>query len=238
MTPEDGQDAPDGGSNSPDGPLSGTADGPEPPVLGQDISAEEWYQKGSVHWDERKVEWAANCFERAVEKDEEMEKGWLALGIAKKENGDFLDALTAFNRVIDLNPRSEKAYYNKHQLLLGYDIKKDALRVLDDGIDANPSSFFLLQVKGELLKEWGYWGGALEAFEKALEFNPQHKVLLYSRDLCMEEIEKRSKKGFFSRRKERRDPEKEGEPEPEEAEVVDPEEGEDDQVEATEVSNR
>ena len=123
-----------------------------------------------------------------------MEKAWLALGVALREDGEFLRPLRCFDRVISMDPRSEKAYYNKALLLIKYGIRKDALMVIDEGLSVNEKALILLLTKAGILREMGEFGAALETYDRALAINPEYKVTLYERQKCVEMMEKRRRK--------------------------------------------
>ncbi len=168
--------------------------------LGED--PERWYDHGRNHWKSGRHGWASRSLERTVELDPKMVKGWIALGIARRDSGEFLTAIQCFDRAIDVDPADDKAYYNKSMTLSKYGINRDALRVLERGIKQG-GGLVLLLAKGDLLMDLERYEEALDVYDEALKINPDYKVTLFSRQKCLAKLESsrpRERRQLFRRR--------------------------------------
>jgi len=171
-----------------------------PVDLGEDPG--RWYDHGRNHWKSGRHGWASRSLERTVELDPKMVKGWIALGIARRDSGEFLTAIECFDRAISVDPADDKAYYNKSMTLSKYGINRDALRVLDKGIEKG-GGLVLLLAKGDLLMELERYEEALDVYDEAMGINPDYKVTLFSRQKCLAKLESgrpKERRSLFRRR--------------------------------------
>jgi len=157
-----------------------------PVDLGEDPA--RWYDHGRNHWKSGRHGWASRSLERTVELDPKMVKGWIALGIARRDSGEFLTAIECFDRAIEVDQADDKAYFNKSMTLSKYGINRDALRVLDAGIEKG-GGLVLLLAKGDLLMDLERYEEALDVYDEALRINPDYKVTLFSRQKCLAKLE-------------------------------------------------
>jgi len=181
-------------------------DGDECPIcrtqvdLGED--PERWYDHGRNHWKSGRHGWASRSLERTVELDPKMVKGWIALGIARRDSGEFLTAIECFDRAISVDPADDKAYFNKSMTLSKYGISRDALRVLDTGIEKG-GGLVLLLAKGDLLMDLERYEEALDVYNEAMGINPDYKVTLFARQKCLAKLESsrpKERRSLFRRR--------------------------------------
>ncbi|MCI0497696.1 MAG: tetratricopeptide repeat protein [Thermoplasmata archaeon] len=175
-----------------------------PAEIGDD--AGRWYEIGRDHWNAGRHGWAARCLERTVAIDPSLVKGWVALGIARRDAGEFLSAIESFDRAIAMDPAEDKAYYNKAMTLESHSIHRDALMVLDAGLERRPGSLVLLLEKADLLAKVERYEESLDTYDSALRVNPQYKVTMHARQRVVEMLEKqrqREQRGGLFRRRER-----------------------------------
>lgn len=84
-----------------------------------------------------------------------------------EELGRPQDALALWQRVLDLNPSMEEAYFRRTRLLLAKGAIPDALRAADAGLAAAPKSARLYLAKSELLEKQGAFYAARNVLRKA-----------------------------------------------------------------------
>ncbi len=97
----------------------------------------------------------------------------------------FEDALQAYNKAIDLDPKNVGALVDKSNVLisLAARTKNDSLdslyeeagEYINSALEINPLNPWTWGAKGSLLASQGRYDEALKAYDKALELNPQDK---------------------------------------------------------------
>ncbi|MDP8216514.1 MAG: tetratricopeptide repeat protein [Candidatus Kaelpia imicola] len=71
----------------------------------------EYFKSGRLHYINRDIAKAKNCFEEALKLNPEYAKAWRELGICYMEEGNFEKAINSLNQSLKLNPDSPKANY-------------------------------------------------------------------------------------------------------------------------------
>jgi serine/threonine protein kinase len=94
-------------------------------------------------------------------------KGWSLVNL-----GHFREALTYYDRAIDLNPEDGEAWYNKGNTLHRLEQANEALICYDRAIKINPEDEDMWNNKGSTLRELGRYQEALVCFDHAIKINP------------------------------------------------------------------
>jgi tetratricopeptide (TPR) repeat protein len=86
--------------------------------------------------------------------------------------GEYNKAIECFNKAIDLNPKSEKAWANKGNALIKLGKYNEALQACDKAIKINPKSSIAWFNKGYAFIKLGDPVEANQAYDMAIEINP------------------------------------------------------------------
>lgn len=106
---------------------------------------------------------------------------WFERGYSLGISGNQKDAVEAFNKSIELNPRLAVVYYNRgvaYHVLGNY---QQAIKDLDMAIELNPLFSVAYSNRGIAHGELGNYQQAVKDFNKAIELNPRLAVAYYNR---------------------------------------------------------
>lgn len=108
--------------------------------------AQEFYEKGQVAFQARKVEEAFNWFEKSVEKDPSFAEGWLRLGNLYELTRQYGKSLELYQKSIELNPELPaltSAYQFVGNSYLRNGQYKPALKYFEKQLSLSPTTNFL-----------------------------------------------------------------------------------------------
>jgi tetratricopeptide (TPR) repeat protein/serine/threonine protein kinase len=97
---------------------------------------------------------------------------WYDKGIALYDLGQYNDALSAFNKALELDPNKAHAWYYKGITLRSLGQYNDALTALDKAIQLDPNKAYAWNSKGNALADLGQYSDALTAYNEALQLDP------------------------------------------------------------------
>jgi tetratricopeptide (TPR) repeat protein len=97
--------------------------------------ADAYYQLGSAHSDLQHVAEGRAAFAAAVEHDSSHHRALYRLGLLLEANGDVMDAIDAYTRAINANPRFPLAYNKLGNIYALYEHYEPALAVFRNGFD-------------------------------------------------------------------------------------------------------
>ena len=94
------------------------------------------------------------------------------LGLSQYANGELEQALSQFQKALDINPAFERARIMVALVLFKQQRLDDALQVLTLILKDNPDNAIALNVKGNILLAQKRYDEGMEALDKATELNP------------------------------------------------------------------
>jgi len=103
------------------------------------------------------------------------------LGVALEASGRATDALTCFERAIELDANQIFAHHNLALAAARIGDHERALRSLDRALALQPGHPTLLNNRGNSLKELGRWPEAVESYSRALDADPGNTETLHNR---------------------------------------------------------
>jgi tetratricopeptide (TPR) repeat protein len=107
-----------------------TAAGKAPPVEKEQLTAQEWFERGYVFAENGNFDEAIRCYSKAIQFAPNRTEPYFNRGLIFGRNKDELaNAITDFDEVIRLKPHDSDAYYNRG---LSYSTKGDKLSALKD----------------------------------------------------------------------------------------------------------
>jgi tetratricopeptide (TPR) repeat protein len=98
------------------------------------------------------------------------------------------EALTCFERALEINPRDARVWSNKGVALARLGRPAEALTCYDRALDINPRFAGVWSNKGVTLARLGRPAEALTCFEQDLEINPRDPVAWFNKGLALEEL--------------------------------------------------
>lgn len=141
------------------------------PVVGTELDAEQWYNKGmSLEMGLNLSDDAVECYNRAIEINPRYWQAWSAKASTIKAS-DHQEANACYDRALKLNPRDALTWYNKGCLLMKLLQIKEAVACFDRALELNPGSWWAWVNKGLILNDAGQAEEALACFNRALEIS-------------------------------------------------------------------
>ena len=98
------------------------------------------------------IEEGMECFDKALELDEEYYMAWYNKGNVYYDKDEFEKAIECYDNTIKINPEHFKAWCNKGNMLYGQKKYKEALECYDKALEINPGDELTIQNK-EMVQE-------------------------------------------------------------------------------------
>jgi tetratricopeptide (TPR) repeat protein len=95
-------------------------------------------------------------------------------GIAKQFKLDYYEALSDFNKAIELNSKSDLAYYSRGKLKLRISTNNEALSDFNKAIELNPKYAAAYFERGLIKGELNDYLKAIAEFDKVIELDPSY----------------------------------------------------------------
>jgi tetratricopeptide (TPR) repeat protein len=102
-------------------------------------------------------------------------------GLEYYNNGDFDQAISEYNKVIQLVPNNANAYYNRGLAYAGKGDLDPAISDYDKAIQLNPDFFEAYINRGNAYFDNGNMDQAISDFDKAIQLNPDFVMAYYNR---------------------------------------------------------
>ncbi len=118
---------------------------------------------------------------------------WIEYGNQLYRLGEYPKAVTAFNRVITLQPKSLDAYYGQGLALLSNDNNSAAIAAFDKAIAVVPNGsqskfYYLWKYRSFALQKSGDFKRALAAISEAIRLEPEDVIILGQKALVLFEL--------------------------------------------------
>lgn len=98
----------------------------------------------------------------------------VAKGIVSDESGDHNDAINAYSRAIELNPKYGAAYFNRGCAYYALGNYGQAIKDYEKAIEFNPNDAKVYYNRGNAYDELGNRNQAIRDYDKAIELNPRY----------------------------------------------------------------
>ena len=105
---------------------------------------------------------------------------WNLLGVAKGHEGQFSDAIKAFEEALKFKPDFVDALNNLGTTYRSADNRSATKIAYERALSLRPRSYVTLTNLGTLFVDSGEPDQAIDTFNKALEINPAYSVALYN----------------------------------------------------------
>jgi tetratricopeptide (TPR) repeat protein len=146
-----------------------------PKVEKEELTAQEWFERGYVYAEAKNVNEAIRCYSKAIELDPSDASAYSNLGnLLSDENlKRYEEAEVAYGKAIELNPSYASAYSNLGILLRNLKRYDEAEVSYRKAIELNPSDATAYSNLGLLLHEnLKRYGEAEVSYRKAIELDP------------------------------------------------------------------
>ena len=164
-----------------------TAASEAPQVEKEELTAQEWFERGYVFQQDKNFDEAERAYRNAIELDPSLPEAYSNLGLLLHANlKRYNEAEAAYRKAIELNPSYATAYYNLGNLLSDENLKRyeeaeAAYRKAIELCEASPSGDNPLYATaysnlGILLKNLKRYEEAEAAYRKAIELDPSESA--------------------------------------------------------------
>ncbi len=141
-------------------------------ALGQENTAEYWFQKGNGFYNNASYELAVRCYDKGLEIDPSNGTILLDEGRALLNLSRYDEALKVFERATNLDPYDEASWNNKGVALVGQGKQDEAIKCFDKAINITPLNKNAWRNKGLALYSLGKYEEAIRCLDNALQLDP------------------------------------------------------------------
>lgn len=111
---------------------------------------------------------------------------WLNQGIALGNLGKYSEAIQAFDKAIEINPKYEAAWYLKGAALNKWDMYNEAIQAYNKVIEIDPRNESAWRGIGITLGNLGKYDEAVQAFDRAIDINPGNAAGWYLKGAALD----------------------------------------------------
>ena len=110
-----------------------------------------------------------------------IEISWINSGIQYFENEDYINAIDSFDKVLEINPKNQRAYNYKGDAFFKQRRYKEAITSYDKALEINPEYLDVLKDKGLALERLGKDDEAVKCYDEALRIKPDYHEAEYAK---------------------------------------------------------
>lgn len=155
------------------------------PVVGGELNAMQWNNKGGSLVNLGRHEESLICFDSALKLNSHYEQAWsnkgAALNYLKRNN----DALVCFDSALKVNPQFGQAWYNKANALSDLGHTEEAIACLDRALEINPFLAEAWYTKADILDAMRQHENAIACYDRALKLNPRFAEACYNKGVTL-----------------------------------------------------
>ena len=115
---------------------------------------------------------------------------WLRKGDIHLRQGRYAEAIDAYEKAIELDPRYAKAWNNKGLALDNLSKLDESIQVFEKAVEINPRYAEAWYNKGAVLDDQGKYDEAIKAYNKAIELKPNYVAAINSKGFALMEFGK------------------------------------------------
>jgi tetratricopeptide (TPR) repeat protein len=129
--------------------------------------------KGGFKWES----FLTGCTQNGVHSNPNKEEALVSKGVALIKSGKQIEAITYFDKVLEINPNSESAWYNKGVALAESKKYDEAVKCYDKALEINPNSESAWYNRACLYSIIKEKEKALYDLRRAIEFDTSNKEM-------------------------------------------------------------
>lgn len=126
------------------------------------------------------VEEIKTPFKPEPDKNKEAQD-WYEKGFWLEKGGNNQEALSAFDKAIELDPQMHMAYINKCLILLSAQKYDEAIEVMNKTLELTPDNINVWYLKASILRQLGKNEEALKMFDKVTNLDPKNSYMWYQK---------------------------------------------------------
>ena len=155
-----------------------------PSIATNELTAQEWFERGYKFQEARNLEEAIRCYTEAIR----LEPGFLGAygnrGNTFMNHGDVDRAITDYNQVLTLNPNDEMTYFNRAIALKAKGKLDDAITDFSEAIRLRPEYARAYNNRGNTFSDKGEIEGAIKDYDEAIRINPEYAIAYNNRGIA------------------------------------------------------
>ena len=100
------------------------------------------------------------------------------------------ETIAAFDKILELNPKDDKAWFNRGFALRRLERYEEAVASYDKSLAINPNDDAAWFYRGNTLEELERYEEAVASYDKSLAINPNDDTAWFNRGIALEELER------------------------------------------------
>lgn len=145
-----------------------------PQVEKDELSAQEWHERGVVFAESGNYDEAIRCYDEAIRLKPEVLIVHLSRGVALRLKGDLNSAINAFSEIIRINPNYALAYNNRGEMYRLKNETDDAIADFTKAIQVDSEYYYGYYSRGRAFLDKGDKLNALKDLLKASTHDPEY----------------------------------------------------------------
>jgi tetratricopeptide (TPR) repeat protein len=139
------------------------------PVEPNQLTADEWFERGYVHEKDKNLDEAIRCYSEAIILEPTHFAAISGRGWAYQHNGDLAGALNDYNQLLNLRPDYANAYFLRGYIHRTQGDLDCAIRDFDKGIQLEPKDAGSYYDRGFTFEKTRKYAKAVEDYQRYLE---------------------------------------------------------------------
>ncbi len=143
------------------------------------LTAEDWFQKGYNSFEIEEYDKAIECFQKAIEIHPDFAEAYYNMGTVYHYKGNYDRAIECYHKALEINPNHAKAFNNmgsSYYYKINYD---KAIECYHKAIEINPDYADAYYNMGIVYGKKRNNDKAIECYQKAIEINPNYVKAYY-----------------------------------------------------------
>ena len=157
-------------------------------IIDEELSAIDWFTKGTSLRDLGRLEEAITCYDKALEINPEFVEVWNNKGISLHMLGRLEEAVTCYDKALEINPEFAEVWNNKGLSLADLGRREEAIACYSKALEINPEVAGAWTNKGYSLNKLGRIKEAVTCYDKALEINPDDEYAWTNKGISLDDL--------------------------------------------------